>query len=799
MLRNILLVTWRHLTRRKAYTILNVLGLSLGIAAFLLIGAYGRFERSYDGMHADAGRIYRVESRFFKGDALTDDWPTSTNGYAHAIYDNLPGIESYARINWNNSERIVRSGVRAYREEHICFADSNFFRFFSYPLLQGDPATVLRDPNTIVLSAGAARKYFGGADPMGKFLDVSTPAGTLHCAVSGVFKDLPANSTMQFSGLISWSSTPPFLKDFWYLHESYTFVKLRPGADIHAIEAGFPALAERYKTGPALKDLRWGIHLVPLRDIHLNPAKPYEIEAKGNRMAVALLGWIAYLVLVLACVNYINLSTTQALDRAREVGIRKVNGARASFLVGQFLLESLLLFGAAALLALVLVRLTAPWLHAYFGVGGWLFDRPLVGQATLAILLGALLSGIYPALVLVRIRPATALKGRFTFSTRGARLRKGMVAFQFVASLLLIAGTMAIYRQIRYMSHQDKGVRLEQTLVVKAPATAPQRAQKMQAIKTAWLGVPGVSAVTESGAVPGKEVGTFCADRRYGAPKSEERLFEMLKVDHDFIRTYGLRLIAGRAFDLAHPSDSTGVVLNEAAVRQFGFASPADAIGGRVWLETVDGHPDVVLGVIRDYHQQSLQKPYTALVLFMDPGLGWIPANYFSIRSTEDRLDAVQQVWQQFFPESSFDSFYLDDFYNRQYRQDIQFSRIVGVFSGLAILIACLGLFGMTAYATARRTREIGIRRVLGARVSGILVLLTWDVVRLILVCSLVAIPLAILLIRRWLDGYAFRVGLSWWQMALPVPVLILLALVTTGWLSFRAALTNPVNALKDE
>lgn len=797
MLRNIFLVTWRHLWRRKTYTLLNVLGLALGMAAFLLIGAYVRFERSYDRIHAD--NIYRVESRFFRGDVMTDDWPTSTNGYAHAIYDNLPGIESYARINWNNSERVVRSGVKTYREEHVCFADSNFFRFFSYPLTEGNPATVLRDPNTIVLSASAARKFFGAADPLGQFLDVSTGAGTLHCAVTGVFKDLPANSTMQFSGLISWSTMPAWAKDFWYMHESYTFLKLRPGADIHAIESGFPALAERYKTGPALRDLRWGIHLVPLRDIHLNPAKAYEIEAKGNRMAVNLLGFIAYLVLVLACINYINLATTQALDRAREVGIRKVNGARASYLAGQFLLESLLLFGVALALAVVAVRLSSGGLSLLFGVGGWLFDGPLVAQATLAITLGALLSGLYPALVLVRIRPAVVLKGRFTFSPRGARLRKGMVAFQFVASLLLIAGTIAIYRQIRFMNSQDKGVRIEQTLAVKAPADAANRDRKMQAIKEAWLAIPGVASVTASGAVPGREVGTFGADRRYGAPKSEERLFEMLRVDHDFIRTFGLQLIAGRSFDPARPADSTGVVLNETAVRQFGFSSPEAAVGQKVWLESVDKHPDNVLGVVRDFHQQSLQKPFTALVLTMDPALGWVPVNYFSIRLTADRLDDVQAVWNRFFPESSFDAFYLDDFYNRQYRQDAQFSRIVGVFSAQAIFIACLGLFGLTAYATRRRTREIGIRRVLGAGIPGILVLLTWDIVRLILFCSFVAIPLAIWLVARWLDTYAFRAPLSWWQLALPVPILILLALATTGWLSLRAALANPVQSLKEE
>jgi putative ABC transport system permease protein len=800
MLRNILLVTWRHLSRRKAYTALNVLGLALGIAAFVLIGGYTRFERSYDRMHRDADHIYRVESRFYRGSEMTDDWPTSTNGYAPAMAANLPGIRSTTRINWYGSERIVRYGNIQFREEHACYADSNFFTFFSYPLLEGDPATVLKAVNSIVISASAARKYFGQADPVGRILEVSTRGETLHCAVTGVFRDIPANSTMQFNFLISWATTPDWLKDFWYMHESYTFVKLAPGADLHAIEAGFPALAERYKTGAALKDLRWAIHLVPLTDIHLTPAKAYEIEAKGNRFAVRLLEVIAYLILLIACVNYINLATTQSLHRAREVGIRKVSGALPGFLVSQFLTESAVLFSGAVLVALPLVALSRPWLVAHFGVTGFLFDGPLLWRIGTLMVLSCLVSGIYPAVFLVRLQPAAVLKGRFTFSARGVRLRRGMVAFQFGASLVLIAGTVAIYRQMDYMHRQDTGVRLAQTIVVKAPGAGTDLKEKMQDVKTAFLALPGVVSVTASGAVPGKEVATFGADRRYGAPKSDERLYEMLRVDHDFIDAYGLKIIAGRGFDLTHPADSTGVVLNESAVRQFGFATPAAAVGQKVWLETVDAHPDVVLGVISDYHQQSLQKPFTPIVLCMDPGLGWVPANYFSIRTAGGiDVQGLKALWNRFFPESSFDFFYLDDFYSRQYRQEIQFNRIILVFSSLAILIACMGLLGMTAHATALRTKEIGVRKVLGASIPHLLAMLSWDVVRLILWCSLGALPLAFLVIRRWLDGYAFRAPLTWWQWVLPVASLLVIALGTTGWLSFKAAIARPVDSLKEE
>jgi len=807
MFHNYLKTALRNLMRGRASSLINILGLGLGLAAFIGISAYVAYERSYDRMLAPAGEsIYRVESQFYKGNQLNDDWATSTNGYALALKQHFPQVADLTRIDWSNSERVVRHGTVRFREAHVCFADSNFFSFFYYGWLRGDKATALKEINSVVLSASAARKYFGDTDPVGQPLEISTISSSYPCVVTGVFADAPANSTMRFSMLLSWRTLSTWEQKTWYLHESYTFLKLVPGASPAAVEAGFPAVAEGYKDGPALKDLRWGITLVPMAEIHLQPAKPNEIEVKGNRRAVEFLNLLSYVILLIAGINYINLSTARALQRAKEVGMRKVSGARPWQLILQFLFESVLLSLPALALGLGLAatanKVLPNWLGSerdyglVAGAGFWL--RVAVVYATTV-----LLSGVYPALVLTRFQPITVLKGRYSFSKGGTLLRKGLVGFQFVLSFLLIAGTLAVYNQLTYMRSQDLGVRVEQTLVVKAPVKTEGYVKKVGALKDQLRALAGVTGVTMSGAVPGKEVGEFLANRRFGADKTQERLYEMLKVDYDFLGVYQPKFVAGRGFEASRPADSTGLVLNESAARQLGFASPEAALGQQVWLEVNPGRTDKVIGVIRDYHQQGLQQAYTPVILFMDPAYGWVPVRYFSVRLDTRDIDrmvaSVRKVWDQQFPESSFDYFFLDEFYDRQYQDDRQFARVASMFCGLAIFIGLIGLLGLTAHAAARRTREIGIRKVLGASVAGVMRLLTAELVGLIGLASLVAAPVAAWMVQKWMQGYAFRAPFSWWLLVVPAPVLLIVTVGTTGWLTWKAARVNPVESLKEE
>jgi putative ABC transport system permease protein len=804
VLKNILLIAWRNFRYHKTVTIILLAGLTLGQAAFIMISGYAHYEHSYDRMLGNADSIYRVESRFYRNGQMTDDWATSTNGYATAMKKEFPEIADFTRINWNNSERVVRYGTIKYREAHVCFADSNFFQFFRYPLLAGDAARVLKESNAIVLSATTAKIYFGTADPIGKFLDINTLGDSYHCVVTGVFADLPGNSTMRFSALVSWSTQKEWRRNFWYIHESYTFVKLAPGVAPAQVEGKFPARAEKYKSGPSLRDLKWAIQLVPLAGIHLKPAKQYEIEAKGNGRAVRFLEVIAYIILLIASINYINLTTARAADRAKEIGIRKVSGAKFFQLVGQFLVESTLISGFALLAGIELTAMLRRPVMAFLGAGsGVSYDGGLVIRLALTLVTMILLTGVYPALVLSRVKPVTILKGRYVSSKGGVMLSRAMVVFQFTASLLLLAGVLAVYRQIRYMKSEPRGVAIDQTLVLRAPVNTADYKNAVQSFKRELQGLPGVKQVTGSGAVPGKAVGEFAADRPYGASKSEERTYEMLRVDFDYIPMYGLTVLAGRAFDPTRPADSTGIVLNESAARQLGFATPTEAIGKKVWLETLDQRPNEVIGVVRNYHQQSMQNDYTPVILFMDPALGWIPTRYYSVRIRPGNEQAVTaaagQLLERYFPESSYDFFFLDDFYNAQYRQDISFGRIFLLFSLLAVLIACMGLFGLTAHSTRRRMREIGVRKTLGASVPQLLALLVGESVWLILGCSVLGLPLAYLSITGWMNNYAFRAELTWWQFGLPVGVLLLIALLTISVLVWRAARVNPALTLRTE
>ena len=806
MLKNYFLISLRHILKNKTFSFINIFGLALGISSFMLIMTYVRFEYSFDHINERIDNIYRVESLFYKGDQKTDHWPTSTNGYGPAMKNSFPEILDFTRINWHNSDRMVKYQDIKFRESHVCFADSNFFNFFEFPVIKGNRQTFLKEPNTVIISQSAAKKYFGSDDPIGKRIQIGTFTDSFDCEVTGVFMDIPSNHTMQFDFLISWLTSGVWIRDFWYLHESYTYVKLKDGTNLSDLEGRFPALSEQYKTNTTLKDHTWAIDFVPLKDIHLNEAKPYEIETKGNRQAVNFLLLISFVILIIAWVNYINLSTAKALERAKEVGIRKVSGSHKSHLIIQFLLESALINLLAGLVALIIILLAVVGLPLIVG-SFFNFEFSIDSLFCLVmagiVFIGTVLSGIYPAFVLSSFNPSTILKGKYKTSKGGTLLRQSLVIVQFAISIILIGSTLIVGRQIAFMKSQDLGININQILVIEAPVVNENYQNKMLSFKNEVKALKGVDAVTRSSAIPGKEVAKFLANRREYAPIDEEHLYEMLMVDFDYVNTYGLKLIAGRDFDMTRSTDSIALILNQTAVATFGFDSDEEAIDNRIILEVTQDKRNPIIGVIEDYHQQSLQKNYTPIILFMDPDYSWLPITYFSLkintRDLQGTIDQIHEKWNVFFPESSFDYFFIDEFFKKQYEADQQYGRTFATFSLLAIFIACMGLFGLTMFTTTNRTKEIGVRKVLGASAFAIVRLLNVELIKLVLISSVLAIPFTYFLIKKWLAGYAFQIGLSVWMFVIPVLIVMLISLVTVSLLTFKAAISDPVKSLRYE
>ncbi|MFT4031938.1 MAG: ABC transporter permease [Siphonobacter sp.] len=801
MFSNYIKVAIRNLFRNKKFTFLNITGLAIGLASFWLIIQYVRFENSYDQIHNPD--IYRVESLFSKAGSQTDHWATSTNGYAPAMKANFPEITSYTRISWRNSSRVVRYENIKFRENHVCFADSNFFSFFSYPVILGDKHTFLNTPNSVVISQASARKYFGQENPIGKQLEISTTTDQYKCQVTGVFANLPENSNMQFDMLMSWRTSPPHSWNFWYQHESYTFVQLNPHAFPEQVETKFPALSEKYKTADAMRDQQWGIKLVPLADIHLNTATPNELEVKGSRLATQFLLATGVIILLISWINYSNLATVRNMFRAKEMGIRRMIGSSRQSLITQFIVESLLLHSIALLMAVFLAEAAVALLPVSLHLRAFPRDLTTVAEFLFIFCLGVLLTGIYPALTLLRANPVSVLKGKYVFSSTDLLLRKSFIILQFAISVILIVGTIVVFRQLSYMLNQNTGIQTDQILVLKLPAKTDQYESKTQSFKDQLKNLSGISSVCESGSVPGKEVGQFLANRRFSDPPESNKTYEMLQVDYDFLKTYGLQVVAGHYFDRSRPADQYGLVINESSVQQFGFKSNEEAIGQKVSLESTPNRPNEIIGIIKDYHHQSLQHPFTPVILFMDPEYKWIPTEFYSLKmqstNASQIVSDVQTLWNETFPESSMDYFFLSEFYQNQYRQDQLFNLLFSLFSSLSIFIACLGLLGLSAFATQQRMKEIGIRKALGASIPGIVILLVKDFLKLIIIAIIIASPIAWFSMNTWLEGYAYRIHLNSWIFLLSGVLVILLSLFTISSQAIRAAMMNPVKSLKSE
>jgi len=828
MFKSYLKIAVRNLLKHKAYSFINVFGLAIGMTAFSLILYYVMFELSYDRFHANHRNIYRVKTDYVRGGELIFDAADNFPGVGPALKRELSEVADYTRL-YNAGAKFncvvtyedAPAGPVKFREKKLFFADASLFTLFSFRLLKGDPKSALAEPNHIVLSESAAKRYFGMEEPIGKRLQLNDETGHEEvCVVSGIFKEVPANSHLEFDFVISYKTLygreggVKRYENDWYGRDNFlTYILVVPGANPRSVEAKLPVLIDKYKPevtavnerGERLR--RHTFVMQPLVDIHLHSHFSNEAEINGDGKTVYFLMMIAVFVLVIAWINYLNLATAKATERAKEIGVRKVTGATPKQLIGQFLLESSFINGIAVLAALACIELLLPVFRGIVEkpLSNILWSEFELWPGLLGLFaIGALFSGLYPAFIVSSFQPSSILKGRASAASGGRSLNKLLVVFQFAASVALITGTMTIYRQLEFMRNHKLGFNPDQILVIENPARIMHghetRPDQFRMFKSALLQYPSIKGMTRSNMIPGRQfMGGQMISRKRTENPDEFRSFHYLVVDRDFLPVYEMELLAGRNFrpeERGVGSDSASIILNESAAKQLGFENTASAIGQEVYP---GGQQMQVIGVIRDYHHLGLQHSINPMMLT----LGRSDREVFSFKLSVANLGAtiaqIREQWDKSFPGNPFDFFFLDDSFATQYKAEQRFGQVFMLFAALAILIACLGLLGLASYAAERRTKEIGIRKVLGASVASVVSLLSKQFTKLVLMANFIAWPIAYFAINAWLQNFAYRIDIGWWMFALAGGMALLIALTTVSTQAIKAALTNPVEALRYE
>ncbi len=819
MLRNYWNIARRNLLKHKASSLINLLGLSTGMACCLLIGLFIRAETRYDRQWQDHEQLYRVANEVYFGDQRTPSALLAAP-VAAALGREFPEVEATARllvppeVDKHTLQRLEGGrNFTPFSETKGYMVDSSFFRIFNYPFVHGDARAALAEPNTVVLSAVLSRKLFGAGNPVGKVVRISNKYGKTDYRVTGVFEPGgPSHIDANFftalpSGAFGRSVSS---QTNWAVNTLFhTYVKLRPGASPQALEAKLPAFLQRHGGADlAAAGLRRVLFLQPVASIHLESALYGEIGVNGSVTYLYVLASIAAFTLLLACINFMNLSTARATRRAREVGIRKVMGGEKGALVVQFLGESVLMSLLSLVLAVGLAALALPAFSELVGqplTFSPARDFSLVGWLLGLAVVTGLLAGSYPAFYLSSFQPVGVLKGKFVSSIPAVRFRRGLVVFQFVIFIGLVLSTLVIHKQMRYLTSQPLGFAQHQQLVIPLPTEEAQASYPIY--KQTIEQLPGVVAASGGATYPGQPAMVSIPLRIPGKHVKEARHVTLNAVDVGFTENLGFTLVAGRSFSARIPADTSrsqpAIVLNETAVRALGY-TPEAAIGKPLLFDLgSQTQPYRVIGVVKDFHFQSLHQPITPYGFVRQGSPFAAPPAYLVARVDVARLPSLlaslEKHWQQINPAAPFAYSFLDQDFQRNYQAERRVFGMVGYFTGIAILIACLGLYGLMAYTVEQRTREIGIRKILGASGSGLTMLLAGDFLKLVLVANVIAWPLGWWLMDRWLQAFAYRVSISWWLYVLAGGVALLIALLTVGAQAIRASLTNPVKSLRAE
>lgn len=821
MIRNLLLTAFRSLKKNKFFSILNILGLAIGLSVFLLIAQYVTFERSFENFVPDAENIYRVSLTQHSGNEQIFSSAENYPGVALALKSDIPEVVDCARLynmGYKNNVIITYEDAKpdpiAFKHRRFLYADSSFLTMMNYPMVAGDAQTALREPFTAVITERYAKMYFGNEDPIGKMLHMQDDDFNNELVrVTGVLKDVPLNTHLKFDILFSYKTlftrfdqARSRYDQSWQRKDMYTFVRLAPGTNPTAVEAKLPALIEKYKPQLKERNIRETLTLQPIRSIHLTSALAEEPETNGDQRIVMFLSMIGIFVLMIAWINYINLSTAKAMERAKEVGVRKVMGAFRFQLVRQFLVEASLVNLISVTVAVLVVWLSLPAFNSLSGLSltaSHLVQPWFIGLAALLWITGTLLSGFYPALVLSSFKPVVVLKGKLKNSISGILLRKGLVVFQFMTSVALIAGTLIVYRQLDFMLSRNIGMDIEQVLVVERPGIAPRDRtafnSTVDVFRNELRKSADVQAISTSATIPGKQREYKATVKKYGAPDDESVTLRFNSMDYSFMDVFKMQLLAGRNFSEQFTNDpDTSVIISQSAARLLGYKTPEEVIGQTLSIPGFQWDP-IVVGVVNDYHQVSLKKS-------IDPAIFYCTAyngEFYSIRiktgNISQTIDHVRQSWNKAFPGNPFEYFFLDDYFNQQYENERKFGKLFTVFAALAIAVGCLGLFGLSAYTATQRTKEIGIRKVLGSSESGIFTLLSTEYLKLVLISILLACPVVWILMSDWVNSFPYHTSISVWIFLVAGLLVLTVSLITVSYQTLKAARANPINSLRYE
>ncbi len=811
MLRNYLVLAIRNLKKRKLYSFINIFGLAIGVSVCLVILKYVDFELSYDNYHKKSENIFRTTTQYYQNGEYRGISPLSGYAQGPSLLADVPEIKTYVRTHPMYGGAVVAVKKDAndpltFHEENLQFVDSTFLDVFTYASVYGDLNTALDNPSSVVITKKTAERYFGeNENPVGKVMQVSGGWADGDYEVTAVIENVPQNSHLSFDFLFP---THNLLQNGQYKQDNgwgwnnfITYIELHTHTDVKAVETKLPAFIEKYLGKDlAESNAKSVMILQPIRSIHLSPGYNNESSPTVNTSTIYFFVVISIFILAIAWVNYINLSTARAMERAREVGIKKAVGAYRGQLISQFIFESVvvnfLAIVTAVLIAMALLPVLGRIVDKNFSFD---FSDPRFWTILLGLFLfGSAVSGAYPAFVLSSFHTVEVLKGKSEKIIGGFSLRKALVVFQFASSLILIAGTFAVYRQLEFMRSQDKGLTMDQMLIVNGPSVLEQSSAKERLItlKNRLREIPGVLSVATSGAIPGGGFNWGTGMRRDGTDPEASKTGSVVWIDADFIETYGITVLSGRDFNPAITSDMQSVLVNEAALEAFGLGDPENALKERIIL---GGDTVAILGVLKNYHWNSLKTEHTPWLFKADT----ISRRAFSIHlSGTNMSEAITQVEKQYkeaFPGNPFDYYFLDDFFNKQYAADQQFGKIFGLFALLAILIACLGLWGLASFTTTQKLKEISIRKVMGASLTNIVALLASQLIKLVIIACIIALPLAWYGISNWLDSFAFRIGLAWDLLFVPVVTLAFISLATVSFQILRGANANPAKVLRSE